>query len=74
MIFTDTEHRILLSALSRERKVCEEIDNDKVICSNTKMLVPIVDSIERKINKIQRESDARGNGDVPLENQPKIRC
>ena len=57
MIFTDTEYRILLSALSRERKVCKEIDNDKVLSANTKMLVPIVDSIERKINKMQKESE-----------------
>ena len=51
---TDDEYRLLLSAISRERKVCEEIDNDKVLCSNTKMLVPIVNKIERKIMDIQK--------------------
>lgn len=47
--FTDEEYRILLSALGRERKVCEQLaskDNDKV-------LPYIMDSIESKIKRIQ---------------------
>ena len=45
-IFTDKEHRILLSAISRERKVCEECDRE-VEGNDGCMLVPIVDFIDR---------------------------
>lgn len=48
--FTDDEYRILLSALSRERKVCEKIDNE---CEGNKNLTMIMDSIERKIKMVQ---------------------
>lgn len=48
--FTDDEYRILLSALSRERKVCEKIDNE---CEGNKNLTMIMDSIERKIKTVQ---------------------
>lgn len=48
--FTDEEYRILLSALSRERKLCEEIDKR---FEHGIPIVPIVDSIERKIKAIQ---------------------
>lgn len=48
--FTDDEYRILLSALSRERKVCEKIDAE---CEGDKNLTMIMDSIERKIKTIQ---------------------
>lgn len=54
-VFTDAEYRILLSALSRERKVCEDIDS---LCEEKNItdvieLVPIIRSIEKKIEKIQ---------------------
>lgn len=48
-IFTDEEHRILLSAISRERKVCEECDRE-LDGNDGYALVPIVDSIERKVS------------------------
>ena len=48
--FTDDEYRILLSALSRERQVCEKVDNE---CDGDKNLTMIMDSIERKIKAIQ---------------------
>ena len=53
--FTDSEYRILLSALSRERKVCEDMDSlfaEKNI-TDVVELVPIIRSIEKKIKKIQ---------------------
>lgn len=53
-IFTDQEHRILLSAISRERKVCEECDRE-IGDNDGYMLVPIVDSIERKVYEIQHQ-------------------
>ena len=53
-IFTDKEHRILLSAISRERKVCEECDRE-IEDKDGYMLVPIVDGIERKVYEIQHQ-------------------
>ena len=48
--FTDEEYRILLSALNRERKVCEKVDED---CGHEHKLMRIMDSIDRKIKEIQ---------------------
>ena len=48
--FTDDEYRILLSALSRERQVCEKVDNE---CEGDKNLTMIMDNIEKKINMVQ---------------------
>lgn len=53
-IFTDQEHRILLSAIGRERKICEECDRE-IGDNDGYMLVPIVDSIERKVYEIQHQ-------------------
>lgn len=50
--FTDTEYRILLSALRREREVCEMVDKD---CGDHK-LIRIMNSIDRKIKRIQYEN------------------
>lgn len=47
--FTDEEYRILLSALGRERKVCEQI----VAKDDDKDLLRIMSSIEHKIKCIQ---------------------
>lgn len=55
--FTDEEYRILLSALGRERKVCEQIaakDNDK-------LLLRIMNSIENKIKRIQYPDKTKWN-------------
>ena len=54
-LFTDSEYRLLLSALSRERKICREIDlvERGKVHSDAIKLVPLIDSIEKKIKKIQ---------------------
>lgn len=53
-VFTDSEHRILLSALSRERKVCEEYQRNYGTPDNVgEDLITIVNSIERKIHEMQ---------------------
>lgn len=50
---TDQEQRIFLSAMTREEKICKEIDHapDYTMKPNTDVvqLVPIVKSIERKV-------------------------
>lgn len=48
--FTDSEYRILLKALSREREVCEKVDMD---CGEEHKLIRIMNSIEKKIKDIQ---------------------
>lgn len=48
---TDSEQRIFLSAMSREERICKELDSEKVDDSTVKKLVPIVNSIERKVKK-----------------------
>ena len=48
-VFSDQEHRILLAALGRERKVCEKIDKE----DDSYMLREIMDSIEAKVHKMQ---------------------
>ena len=53
--FTDEEYRILLSALSREEKICKIIDeNAKARNSenDTIRLLPIVRSLKRKLQEI----------------------
>ena len=75
--FTDEEYRILLSALGRERKVCEQIaakDNEMV-------LLRIMNSIENKIKLIQYPDKTKcnqnqvGNGKyVMLEIGKKHKC
>lgn len=48
---TDSEQRIFLSAMSREERICKELDSEKVDDSTVKKLVPIVNSIKRKVKK-----------------------
>lgn len=48
--FSDEEYRILLSALAREREVCKKVDRD---CGGEPRLLRIMESIERKIAKMQ---------------------
>lgn len=48
---TDTEQRIFLAAMERERNICEQFDADKVDDGTCKMLVPVVNSIEKKVKK-----------------------
>ena len=62
--FTDSEYRILLRALSREREVCEQVDKD---CGEEHKLIRIMNSIERKIKSVQyppkKECLKQTNGD-----------
>ena len=46
-ILNDTEHRIFLSAIQREKKICEELDE---LPDNGTKLLPVCRSIERKVN------------------------
>ena len=46
---TDNEKRIFLSAMSKEWKVCEEIDKKNANQTEVQPLVPIVDEIVRKV-------------------------
>lgn len=48
--FSDEEYRILLSALGREKEVCKKVDRDG---GGEPRLLRIVESIERKIAKMQ---------------------
>lgn len=53
-ILEDTEHRIFLSAMTREEKVCTHIDDEEF--GGIKLL-PICKSIKRKVNEaIPREA------------------
>lgn len=52
--FTNLEHRFLLAALDRERKICEEIDKER---GGEPNLVHIVDGIKQKIQKIQYQKE-----------------
>lgn len=50
-LLTDTEQRIFLKAMSREREVCQKVDDE--YSDDTKVsLVEVCDSIERKVKKI----------------------
>lgn len=48
--FSDEEYRILLSALGREKEVCKKVDRD---CGGEPRLLRIMESIERKVAKLQ---------------------
>lgn len=63
-ILNDTEHRIFLSAMAREKEICQKIDGDKIYDSTVKMLVPVCESIERKVNRAILIPEGATNGDV----------
>ena len=63
-ILNDTEHRIFLSAMEREKEICQKIDGDKINDSTAKMLVPVCESIERKVDKAILIPEGATNGDV----------
>ena len=46
-ILNDTEHRLFLSAIEREKRICREFD--KLPDNGTKLL-PVCRSIEKKVN------------------------
>lgn len=51
-LLTDTEQRIFLSAMRREREVCRAVDELHCNIDSEKKLVKVCDSIERKVKKI----------------------
>ena len=63
-ILNDTEHRIFLSAMAREKEICQKIDGDKIYDSTVKMLVPVCESIEGKVDRAILIPEGATNGDV----------
>lgn len=51
-LLTDTEQRIFLKAIRREREVCQKVDDEYPDDDSKVSLVKICDSIERKVKKI----------------------
>lgn len=51
-LLTDTEQRIFLKAMSREREVCQKVDDGYSEDDSKLSLVKICNSIERKVKKI----------------------
>lgn len=65
-MFTDTEYRILLSAMARERNICEEVDRKTIREPYEDSLLDICKSIDKKIHDIQNKyvwHDLRKNPD-----------
>lgn len=54
---TDMEKRLLFSALSREKKLCKEIDEEKIHNGVSSKLVPIVERLESKFRYDKFEQD-----------------
>lgn len=48
--FSDPEYRLLLSALNRERKICEVVNKE---CKGKNDLILMMNNIQRKIQDIQ---------------------
>ena len=63
-ILNDTEHRIFLSAMAREKEICQKIDGDKIYDSTVKMLVPVCESIESKVDRAILIPEGATNGDM----------
>lgn len=55
IMFTDKEHRILLSAMSREEKICKQVDKESNREPYEQSLQAICYSINRKIHDIQHK-------------------
>ena len=51
-LLTDTEQRIFLKAISREREVCQKVDDEYSDDDSKVSLVRVCNSIERKVKKI----------------------
>lgn len=51
-LLTDTEQRIFLKAIQREREVCQKVDDEYSDDDSRVSLVKICNSIERKVKKI----------------------
>ena len=51
-LLTDTEQRIFLKAINREREVCQKVDDEYADDDSKVSLVKVCNSIERKVKKI----------------------
>ena len=51
-LLTDTEQRIFLKAINREREVCKKVDDEYSDDDSKVLLVKVCNSIERKVKKI----------------------
>lgn len=51
-LLTDKEQRIFLKAMSREREICKQLDDEYDDKNTTVSLVKICNEIERKVKKI----------------------
>jgi hypothetical protein len=51
-LLTDTEQRIFLKAINREREVCQKVDDEYSEDDSKLSLVEVCNSIERKVKKI----------------------
>lgn len=51
-LLTDKEQRIFLKAMSREREVCQKVDDEYSDDESNVSLVKVCNSIERKVKKI----------------------
>ena len=49
---TDKEQRIFLKAMSREREICKQVDDEYDDENTTVSLVKVCNEIERKVKKI----------------------
>lgn len=56
-LLTDSEQRIFLTAMSREREVCRKVDDECQNNDSKVSLVRVCNSIERKVKKIWDEKD-----------------
>ena len=51
-LLTDKEQRIFLKAMSREREICKQLDDEYNDENTTVSLVKVCNEIERKVKKI----------------------
>lgn len=51
-LLTDTEQRIFLKAIRREREICQKVDDEYSDNDSKVSLVRVCNSIERKVKKI----------------------
>lgn len=63
---TDSEKRILFSALAREKEVCEKVDKESCREPNVDILVSIVKSLEHKFyyDRLFKEIYKQGRADA----------
>lgn len=78
---TDSEKRLLFSALAREKKICEDLDREMICCKAvdreyvgySDFLAPIVESLEQKFyydklfNEIEKVAYVKGINDTSVD-------